>query len=75
MIDDRLEEPNMEQFLEMLNRPASEADDYDDEGNPIFYPRPTRFEVELDVLLKASGVDYADDGHDDDLYDQPFTRS
>ena len=32
------------------NRPACEADDYDDEGNPIFHPRPTRMEVELDAL-------------------------
>ncbi len=66
MIDDRLEEPNMEQLFEMLNRPASQADDYDDDGNPIFYPRPTRFEVELDVLLETLGID-----HDDDLDDQP----
>ena len=65
MIDD-IGEPNMEQLLEMLNRPASEADDYDDEGNPIFYPRPTRFEVELDVLLETLGID-----HDHDHDDQP----
>ncbi len=48
------------------DRPASQADDYDDEGNPIFYPLPTRFEVELDVLLETFGID-----HDDDLDDQP----
>ena len=52
------------------DRPASEADDFDDDGNPIFYPRPTRFEVELDVLLETLGIDH-DHDPDDDQDDQP----
>ena len=48
------------------DRPASQADDDDDDGGPIFYPIPTRFEVELDVLLETLGIDHAaDDDHDD----------
>ncbi len=58
----------MPEVLKDINRPASQADDYDDDGNPIFYPRPTRFEVEPRVLLETFDIDHA---ADDDLDDQP----